>query len=164
MSSKTLIIIFALFTLIFGGVMYYMQTRAYYYEVTDVTEVTAYGDSFAVSDYRGIDADTSPLKMRACFTVDWDYWPSDEYAEVATPLIAPPQFDCFDAEQIAQDLASGDATAILAQDNEPYGFDRFIVQYPDGRAFMWRQINACGTAVFAGDPLPETCPPKPETE
>ncbi len=151
------------FTLIFGVALWYFQTRAYYYEVTDVTEVTAYGDAFPVSDYRGIDAYTSPLKMRACFTVDWDYWPSDEFKDVATPLVAPGWFDCFDAAKITADLQSGAATAILADENTTYGFDRFIVQYEDGRAYMWRQINACGEAAFAGDPLPEGCPPQPES-
>lgn len=152
------------FTLIFGAALWWSQTRAYYYEVNDLTEITAYGDAFPVSDYRGIDADTSPLKMRACFTVDWDYWPSEEFIDIAHPLIAPPQFDCFDAVQITNDIASGDAVAILAQDNDPYGFDRFIAQYPDGRAFMWRQINACGDATFSGETPPDHCPPKPEIE
>lgn len=163
MNSKVLIVIFAIFTTVFAIGLWYSQTRAYYYDVT-ANEVMTYGDAFPVTDYRGIDADTSPLKMRACFTVDWDYRPSDEFKARAHPLTAPPQFDCFDAVQIKADLDAGEATAILADRNNPYGFDRFIAQYPDGRAFMWRQINECGEAIFAGDPLPETCPPKPEVE
>ncbi len=162
-SGKILMSALLLFTVIFGAALWYFQTRAYYEEITGVTEVYAYGDAFPVSDYRGIDADTSPLKMRACFTVDWDYWPSDEFKDVATPLIAPDWFDCFDAAQITADLQAGAATAILADENMPYGFDRFIVQYEDGRAFMWRQINDCGESAFAGDPLPEGCPPQPES-
>lgn len=163
MNSKVLISVFAVFTIIFGAALWYFQTRAYYYDVTDVSEVMAYGDAFPVSEYRGIDADTSPLKMRACFTVDWDYWPSDEFKDIAKPLVAPSQFDCFDAAEISSDLANDTATAILAQPNKPYGFDRFIAQYPDGRAYMWRQINECGEAAFGGDPLPEGCPPQPES-
>ena len=151
------------FAALFGAALWYFQTRAFYQEVTGVTEVSAYGDAFPVSDYRGIDAGTSPLKLRACFTVDWDYWPSDEYKDVAEPLIAPDWFDCFDAAQIAADIQARKATAILADENAPYGFSRFIAQYEDGRAFMWRQINACGEAKFAGDPLPDGCPPPPET-
>ncbi|MEL6600313.1 MAG: DUF6446 family protein [Pseudomonadota bacterium] len=162
MSGKYVISALLGFAALFGAVLWYYQTTAYYEEVTGLTEVDAYGDAFPVSDYRGIDAPTSPLKMRACFTVDWDYWPSDEFARVAEPLNAPSWFDCFDAETIAGDIASGDATAILAEDNVPYGFSRFIAQYPDGRAFMWRQINDCGTAAFAGNPLPMRCPPPPE--
>ena len=150
-------------TVIFGASLWYYQTRAYYYDVTDVTEIYVNGDAFTVSDYRGIDADTSPLKMRACFTVDWDYWPTEEFGAIVKPLIAPPQFDCFDAKQIADDLASYSATPILAAENQPYGFDVFIAVYPDGNAYMWRQINACGDATFSGDPLPDHCPPQPET-
>ncbi len=152
------------FALIFGAALWYFQTRAFYETVTDVTEVTAYGDAFPVSQYQGIDASTSPLKLRACFKVDWDYWPSDEFKEAAVPLTAPDWFDCFDAVAIAADLANGHATAILADENEPYGFSRFIAQYEDGRAYMWRQINECGEAQFAGDPLPENCPPPPPSE
>ena len=117
----------------------------------------AYGDAFPVTNYRGIDADTSPLKLRACFTVDWDYFPSDEFKDVAEPLTAPSWFDCFDAEAIAKDIAAGDATAILAEENVPFGFSRFIAQYPDGNAYMWRQINECGEAQFDGDDLPQEC-------
>lgn len=163
MNGKRVISAFALIIVIFGAGLWYSQTQAYYYDVQDVSEVHAYGDAFPVTDYRGIDADTSPLKMRACFTVDWDYWPSEEFKGIAEPLGAPPQFDCFDARQISDDLAADLATAILADENEPYGFDRFIAQYPDGNAYMWRQMNACGEAAFAGDPLPDNCPPQPET-
>lgn len=138
--------------------LWYTSERAYYYEVTDVSEVMAYGDAFPVSDYQGIDADTSPLKMRACFKVDWDYWPSDEFKDVAEPLVAPKWFDCFNAKSIANDLAAGVASAILSNENNPFGFDTYIAQYPDGRAFMWRQINECGAAKFAGDELPAGCP------
>jgi hypothetical protein len=139
------------------GVWYTAET-AYYQEVTDVSEVSAYGDAFPVSNYKGIDADTSPLKMRACFNVDWDYWPSEEFKDVATPLTAPRWFDCFDAQQIGADIQSGNASAILSDDNTPYGFATYIAQYPDGRAFMWRQINDCGKAQFAGEELPKGCP------
>lgn len=163
MSGRALMIGLLAFCVLFGAALWYFQTRAYYEEVTGVTEVSAYGDAFPVADYRGIDADTSPLKLRACFTVDWDYWPSDEFKDVAEPLTAPDWFDCFDATQIAADIENDAATVILAAENEIYGFSRYIAQYEDGRAFMWRQINACGEASFAGDPLPEGCPPAPET-
>lgn len=151
------------FSVLFGIALWYYQNVAWYEEVTGLTEVSAYGDAFPVTDYRGIDADTSPLKLRACFTVDWDYWPSDEFARIAEPLTAPSWFDCFDARLITDDLRAGRATAILAAEGEPYGFDRYIAQYEDGRAYMWRQINACGNAVFKGDPLPADCPLPPKS-
>ncbi len=140
-----------------GAGLWYSQTYAYYERQDGLEQVFAYGDAFPVTDYRGIDADTSPLKLRACFTVDWDYFPSEEFKDVAEPLTAPSWFDCFDAEVIAKDIAAGNAIAILAEKNQPFGFSRFIAQYPDGNAYMWRQINACGKAQFDGDDLPEGC-------
>ncbi len=141
-----------------GVGLWYSIERAYYYEVTGVVEVQAYDDVFTVTAYQGINADTSPLKMRACFKVDWDYIPSDVYKSKATPLRAPRFFECFDNEQITDDLETGAATAILSNENHPYGFDIYIAQYPDGRAFMWRQINRCGQAQFNGQDLPVDCP------
>ncbi|PLS22223.1 DUF6446 family protein [Neptunicoccus cionae] len=140
-----------------GAGLWYSQTYAYYERVDGLEEVTAYGDAFPVSDYRGITADTSPLKLRACFTVDWDYVPTDTYKDVATPLQAPGWFDCFDAQSLTEDIASGAAVVLQAERNQPFGFSRFIAQYPDGRAFMWRQMNECGLAQFEGEDLPESC-------
>jgi hypothetical protein len=144
-------------TVVGVGVWYTSET-AYYQKVTGVTEVTAFGDVLAVSNYQGIDAETSPLKMRACFDVDWTYSYSQTHKNEATPLHAPRWFDCFDANQIGSDLETGDATAILSNENEPFGFSTYIAQYPDGRAFMWRQINECGKAEFSGVDLPAGCP------
>lgn len=140
-----------------GAGLWYSQTYAYYEQQDGLEEVYAFGDPFPVSNYRGIDADTSPLKLRACFTVDWDYAPSDTYKAEAEPLTAPSWFDCFDAEAIAKDIAADKATVLLAEKNVPFGFSRYIAQYPDGNAFMWRQINDCGQAQFDGEDLPEGC-------
>lgn len=158
MNGKPIVIGLLVVAAVAGVGLWYSIERAYYHKVTDVTEVTAYGDAFAVSDYQGIDADTSPLKMRACFKVAWDYIPTDEFKDAATPLRAPRFFRCFDAGQMTDDLQAGVATAILADENHPYGFDTYITQYPDGRAYMWRQINACGEAQFSGNDLPDGCP------
>ena len=80
------------------------------------------------------------------------------------PMIAPTWFDCFDAKAISDDIKAGTALPLLADTNEPYGVDRIVAYYPDGRAYQWRQINKCGTAEFAGDPLPEGCPPAPKKD
>ena len=140
-----------------GAGLWYSQTYAYYEQQDGLEEVLAFGDAFPVSNYRGIDADTSPLKLRACFTVDWDYAPSETYKTEAEPLTAPSWFDCFDAEAISKDIAADNAIAILVEKNQPFGFSRYIAQYPDGNAFMWRQINECGRAQFDGDDLPDGC-------
>lgn len=146
-----------LFSLIFGAALWWFQTRGFYEPVEGVTEITVAGVPVAVTDYRGIDATSSPLKLRSCFTAAPLTGPE---APEASPLIAPGWFDCFDAGAITDDLTDGEATAILAEFNTPYGFDRMIAAYPDGRAFEWRQINACGKAAFDGDDLPAGCPAK----
>ncbi len=158
MSGKPIIIVLLLLAAFAGVGLWYSIERAYYTAVTGVVAVSVNGVLQPVSDYQGIDADTSPLKMRACFKVNWAYVPSDALKAQATPLRAPRSFDCFDAGKMTADLQSGAATAILADENHPYGFDTYITQYPDGRAYMWRQINACGEAQFSGNDLPEGCP------
>jgi hypothetical protein len=163
MNGKVLMVGLLGIAMIAGAGLWYSMERAYYTHVTGVTEVFAYGDAFPVTEYEGIDANTSPLKMRACFKVNWDYTPTEEFKDIATPLQAPSFFDCFNAEQITADMQTGGASAIMAEENKPYGFDRYITQYPDGRAFMWRQINHCGEAWFGGDDLPSDCP-EPKTE
>jgi len=140
-----------------GVGLWYSQTYAYYEQQNGLEEVLVGGNSFDVSNYYGIDADTSPLKLRACFSVDWDYSLSKEFKDLAEPLTAPSWFDCFDAEIISKDIKAGNANVILAEKNIPFGFSRFIAQYPDGKAYMWRQINACGKAQFDGNDLPEGC-------
>lgn len=159
MSGRVLAGGLVLFALIFGAALWWFQTRGYYSNIEGVETVTIDGVAVPVANYRGIDADTSPLKMRACFEAEGLAGPA---AEAPTPLTTPGWFDCFDADGIARDLASGAATAILAATNEPYGFDRIVAAYADGRAFQWRQINRCGEAVFQGDPAPEGCPPPPQ--
>ena len=144
--------------LIAGAGLWYSIERAYYTRVTGVSEVRSYDAFLPVSEYVGIDADTSPLKMRACFTVNWEYTPLDNANVDATPLLAPRFFSCFDAGKITADLEAGNAAAVLLDENRPYGFNTYVAQYPDGRAFMWRQINACGDAWFNGNDLPEGCP------
>ncbi|MFV0475827.1 MAG: DUF6446 family protein [Pikeienuella sp.] len=143
------------FALVFGAVLWWFQTRGWYREVTGVGSVEVAGVAVPVADYAGIDADSSPLKMRGCFRAEGLTGPEAPEAE---PNVAPDWFDCFDAVRIDGDLASGAAHAIRAAANEPAGFDRMIAVYPDGRAYQWRQINECGKAGFEGLPLPEGCP------
>lgn len=140
-----------------GAGLWYSLQFAYYTEVSGLDQVAVGGEPWPVSNYRGIDGDSSPLKLRACFTVDREYDPVGTQNDEATPLGAPFWFDCFDAEQITLDLKAGVATAIVAEENEPFGFTSYIARYPDGRAYMWRQINDCGAAAFDGEPQPEGC-------
>lgn len=142
MNGKWFISLLLGFAVLFGAALVYFQNYAYYEEVTGLEEISFWGDPFPVSDYRGIDASTSPLKFRACFTAGWDYIETTDDKAKAEPLTAPHWFDCFDAESIAKDIAADKASAMRIGENDPDGFDTYIAHYPDGRVFMWRQLNA----------------------
>jgi Family of unknown function (DUF6446) len=144
MSGRTLGIGLIVFTVIFAIGLVWTQFFAFYERVTGVTEITVAGETLEVGGYEGIDAASSGLKLRACF----DYGPEDidpaalPHPETPTPLNPPFWFDCFDAGQIQDDLDTGLAVAVQAQENELDGIDRIVAFYPDGRAYMWRQLNA----------------------
>ena len=134
------------FALIFGAALWYFQTRAFYERVTDRGAIEVAGTRVPVTDYRGIDADTSPIKLRGCFRVDPAAVSHAPEAPAPEPLVAPPWFDCFDAAAIARDLQAGRATAYLAGDETPEGaagyvIHRIIAVYPDGRGYLWRQLT-----------------------
>lgn len=166
MRSKLLVGSFVLFAVLFGVALWWFQTRAFYERLSGPGEVIVRGASLPVAEFEGIDAGTSPLKLRACFRVAegvaGDALAIFPVAEDATPLVAPGWFDCFDAAAIQAGISDGSIRAVVAEANAPWGFDRLVAVAPDGRGWMWRQMNACGRAKFEGDPLPADCPPPPE--
>ena len=131
------------FAAVFGVGMWYAQVYAYYEEVTDISEVTVGNGTFAVSAYNGINAPTSPLKMRGCFTLTDPEGAivAGQLAEDAVPIKPPYWFECFDTEQIQSDIESGKATPIMAGLDEGDGADLYMAIYSDGRAYRWRQPN-----------------------
>lgn len=153
--------------LVGGAGMYYLQVYGYYETLEpQIGYQVAHDDGTArldIADFEGINSFSSPLRYRACFTVVGDVPPLIAY-EGADPLNAPGWFSCFDAAQIGGALVSGAARAVLVEANAPYGFDRIMALYPDGRAYVWPQINACGAAHFDGDPVPAGCPPPPQSQ
>ena len=94
------------FSVIFGAALWYFQTRGWYEPVENLTSITVNGVVVEVTDYQGIDAESSPLKLRGCFTMPPAAAP---VADRPDPLIAPGWFECFDAEAIATDIAAGTA-------------------------------------------------------
>ena len=162
--GKFLAILLVGCTVLAGGGMYYLQIYGYYDTLPAQAEypvATPDGQAMlAVDGFQGIDSTSSPLRYRACFTVTGDMPALVDYTG-AEPLNAPGWFDCFDAPVIGADLTAGRARAVLVAGNSPYGFDRVMAIYPDNRAYVWPQINACGTAHFDGDPVPADCPPPP---
>lgn len=137
-----------------GG--YWLQEYAFYEPVaftpgaeivlTPITSPTP--EAIAVKDVQGIDATSSPLRFRACFTSVTSLATLTEAYKVydkATPLNAPSWFTCFDAGKITQALASGEAVAFLGQANvvpntDKVEVDRVVAVFPDGRAYAWNQL------------------------
>ena len=138
MTGRGIVIALLGFTGVFAVLLWYFQTYAFYAEI-GADRVMIAGQEYAVSDYRGIDAVTSPLKRRACFHLPAP--PDAPVAEDPTPLVAPDWFDCFDAEAIHKAIDAGEATAYVAEPQEFDGVDRLVARYPDGRAFEWRQLS-----------------------
>lgn len=163
MTGRILVIAIAVTAIIAGIAMYWLQVYAFY-DVLDADDVeirVTEGSEVRpldTPDLTAIDATSSPIRFRACFTAPSDV-SGDVYAD-PTPLVAPSWFECFDAADIGAALEAGDAEAILGEENIEYGIDRVIAVYPDGRAFAWQQINACGREVFDGNPAPPGCPPQ----
>ncbi|MEL6641176.1 MAG: DUF6446 family protein [Pseudomonadota bacterium] len=156
-----------------GAALYYLQIYAFYDEVAltaddlQLTSIfTGEPEPILADNVEAIDGDSSPLKFRACFDTTLSFGLLTEtytVYETAEPIVAPPWFDCFDADQIGADLESGVALAFLGTENVQYGIDRIIAIYPDGKGYAWHQINHCGEVVFDGNPAPEDCPPAPES-
>jgi Family of unknown function (DUF6446) len=156
-----------------GVLMYWLQIHAFYTQPTAeqsggvqmVSLTSGMPEDVPFADFRAVDADSSPIRFRACFTLEQSQAMLTETYRMtpgATPLVAPGWFDCFDAETIGNALAAGQALAFMGHENISYGVDRVIAVFPDGQAFAWHQINACGETVFNGEPAPEGCPPVPE--
>lgn len=170
--GKILTIALLVTALLAGGALYYLQVYHFYREVqlaSDGGEVAmtitlAGGEAvdLPARDFAGIDADSSPIRFRACFTTRLPQDAGLVPYDAAEPLNAPGWFDCFDAQAIGAALQEGRARAYLGQGDITYGIDRVLAVYPDGRAFAWHQINRCGAVVFDGQPAPDDCPKPPQ--
>lgn len=167
MIGKLLTGFIILSAMIAGAFMYYLQVYAYYEPVNAqadsvvMTTYTGAEQKIITSGFEGIDAESSPIRYRACFSTPHSLPMLTEtfqdYPE-AEPLTAPAWFDCFDAAGIAEDLQAGRALAFLGVKNIAYGVDRVVVVREDGRAFAWHQLNDCGETDYAGNPVGEACP------
>jgi hypothetical protein len=164
-TARIVIVLVLLAGLIAGGAMYYLQVWGLYDRLPAIDTLTVATEAgpadLRVSEFRGIDSGSSPLRQRACFRLHEAEGLIEHPAP--QPLNAPRWFDCFDAPAIDRDLAQGRATAYLVEPHFIFGFDRVMAVYADGRAFLWHQMNACGQAHFDGRPLPADCPPAPGT-
>ena len=137
----------------FGGAfLWYTAERAFYDPVAfqpgaEIRLVPLTGtqpEAIVVNGIEGIDADSSPIKFRACFTTPLSLaMLTETYRDYAgaEPLVAPRGFDCFDAEVIGKALESGEALAFLSEPGIHPGVDRVVAVFGDGRAYAWHQLN-----------------------
>ncbi len=171
MSMGRIVILLLLFcALAAGAALYYLQVYGYYDRVEpapgqDVKLVALATDTpepIAYDGFQAIDADSSPIRYRACFTTSADPETlAAGYATLAeaTPRNAPFWFDCFDAKAIAEQIAAGTARVFLGAKNVRYGVDRIVAITTDGRGFVWHELNNCGAKAYDGTVVGEECPP-----
>lgn len=175
MSGKTIALILVLCAAIAGAGAYYLQVYGFYYPVADAPDhemQLTLRDSDATSniaygDFQAIDADSSPIRYRACFTTAAD--PAELARTHVTldgmmPRNAPPWFDCFDTKAITEAIETGAATVFLGTKNIAYGVDRVIAITDEGRGYIWHDLNECGEKSYDGTVIGEECPPRPDTQ
>ena len=169
MKGKILVITILLTSFLAGATMYYLQVYGFYAKVgieqskgiSLVNLATKEAEQIEVLNFQGIDADSSPIRFRACFKVNQSIdFLREEYKTLknAMPRNAPNWFECFNAKRIGEDLSAGLATAFLGNKNFEYGIDRYIVIYPDGRGYAWHELNDCGEKLYDGSTKDENCP------
>jgi hypothetical protein len=169
MTGKLLVILIAVCSLIAGVAMYYLQVYAFYEEVQpvpgqDVVLMPQDGGeplAIAYGDFRAIDADSSPIRYRACFTTTEDLSSLKSRFTLAgqqAPRVAPGWFDCFDAKSLGKALDAGTATAFISRKNVDFGVDRIIAITSDGRGYAWHELNKCGEKAYDGTVVGEECP------
>lgn len=171
MNGKIVGIVIMVSALIAGLGLYYLQIYGFYREVpaADVTLVslgTQEPETIAADGLQAIDADSSPIRFRACFTTDLSLpLLTETYVLVdsATPRNAPGWFDCFDAEALGNEIETGTALTFLGQKNIAYGVDRIVAITDDGRGYVWHELNDCGEKAYDGTVVGEECPPLPSS-
>ncbi|WP_134725013.1 DUF6446 family protein [Paracoccus luteus] len=148
-SGKIMASMLVLTALLAGLAVWYLQVYGFYEDVDEitgaaeivVTDAAGAAHPVAVDGFRAIDASSSPIRWRACFTLDPAEVADAAPYPAATPLNGPGWFQCYSARGLTADLEAGNARAILGQSEVRPDVDRVIVVYPDGRAFAWHQFN-----------------------
>ena len=173
-------IVLILGTAIIGGaVMFYQLQYAGYAELTgdQIGEIqlinvsTNESEAIFLENIKAIDTVKDGVRLsgaisfRACFDTPSSHATLSETYVIMDdpiPLNAPSWFECFNAQEVGAALEDGTAIAFMSEENISYGVDRVVAFLPDGRGFVWHQLNPCGVAVFAGDNTPDGCPELPE--
>lgn len=170
MSGKIIGVMIIVVTAAFAIGVYYAQVYGYYDDVVAVggdvqltTLRSGAPEEILFEDFQAIDAESSPIRYRACFTTSQSQAMLTETYEIfedAEPRNAPYWFECFDAEAIGAALVSGEAIAFVSQRNIEYGIDRVAAIFADGRGYVWHQINDCGDTLYDGSAASDDCPPR----
>jgi len=135
-----------------GAAIWWLQVYAFYAPVVfgpqeeiRLTPITGGAPEAIIAEGpQGIDAESSPLRFRACFTTPLSLaLLTETYAihETPTPTVGPGWFDCYDAGVIDAGLKSGEAVAFMAEHDIHPGVDRVVAVFGDGRAYAWHQLN-----------------------
>ena len=152
MSGKILGVFIVLSALVAGIAIYWLQVHAFYKPVSftpgeEIRLVPLDRDDpevIVAENVEGINASSSPLRFRACFTTPLSQAMLTETYRVyddPVPLVGPGWFSCFDAVEIGAALERGEAIAFLSEREIARGVDRVVAVFGDGRAYAWHQLN-----------------------
>ena len=169
MSGKIIGIVLLLSSIIAGAALYYLQVYGFYTDVPDtdgpdvqlVSVVSDVPEPISYTAFQAIDAESSPIRYRACFRTDMSLaLLTETYVGLGplSPRNAPPWFDCFDAEAIGAQITAGTALTFLSQKNIHFGVDRVVAITEDGRGYVWHELNDCGEKAYDGTIVGEECP------
>ena len=168
MSGKIVGLVIMISALLAGGALYYLQVYGFYEDVSaeavDVRLMPFTSQTpqpILAENLKAIDAESSPIRFRACFTTPSSLpMLTETYVGLdnVTPRNAPEWFDCFDAAAIAAELNAGTALAFLGEKNVAYGVDRIVAITEDGRGYIWHELNDCGEKAYDGTIVGEECP------
>ncbi|WP_323009151.1 DUF6446 family protein [Paracoccus sp. (in: a-proteobacteria)] len=148
-SGKIVVSMLVLVAFLTGFAVWYLQVYGFYEEMDEiqgaqqvvVTDAQGVVHPVTIGQFRAIDAASSPIRYRACFTLDPAQVADAAPYPDATPLNGPGWFKCYSAKALTADLESGAARAVLGQSEIRPDVDLVIAVYPDGRAFGWHQFN-----------------------
>ncbi len=110
MNGRFIVSVIVICAALAGAAMFYLQIYGFYDDVSETDNrvvltsvVTGAPEEIPVSSLSAIDADSSPIRYRACFQTDQSIGMLTESFELhpkAEPRVAPGWFECFEAEQI----------------------------------------------------------------
>ena len=126
MNGKVIGIAIMITALVAGAALYYLQVYGFYTEVRDsdapdvelVSVVSEEPEPILYSAFEAIDADSSPIRFRACFETQMSLAMLTETyvgVDAPAPRNAPHWFGCFNAEAIAGEIADGTALTVRTQ-------------------------------------------------